>query len=282
MHTNDTIQRFIFDKADIRGEIVHLHASYRAIMEQHAYPPIIQQILGQCLVAATLLTSIIKFKGELTLQFQGDGPVKLLVAKCTDDFNLRGLCQWSEDLLASDNHENLLGDGKLIVTVQGHTLPKPYQSIIPLNNHSIAKSLEDYFAQSEQLSTRIWLAVDEFNAAGMLLQLLPEKTHFDREIFWEHAVKLGETITDEELLTLSNPIILHRLYHLEDLRLFDPDNVKFNCSCNLTKMENAVRTLGQTESEEILQEKQVIVITCEYCNHEFQFDKVDVAKIFQG
>lgn len=279
MKDSDTLQRFVFEHADIRGEIVHLSASYQAIMKQHLYPPIIQELLGEALLAVTLLTASIKFKGQLTLQFYGEEPITLLVAKSDHEFHIRGLAQFDEEALSSEL-DRAFREGKLIVTIEPDDKVAPYQSIIPLNGQSITNALEFYFAQSEQIPTRLWLATGQGVAAGMLLQLLPGKPSEERERFWEHAVKIGETITNVELQQLNNETILHRLYHEEDLRLFDPTPVIFRCQCTLDRMQQAVRLLGEVDAMDMVRHNKEILVTCEYCNREFSFDAVDVASIF--
>lgn len=281
MRQADTLQRFMFENADIRGEIAHCQQSFQTIMQQHHYPPQIQQLLGEVLLAALLLTSTIKFKGQLTLQFYGKGPIEMLVAKCDDQFHIRALAQFDPGAL-DQSLMDAFNAGKLVVTIQPDDKPKPYQSIIPIAGKSIAQCLEDYFAQSEQIPTRIWFAVNDDAAAGMLIQLLPGEQNTTRENFWSYATKIGETITDKELLALDNQTILHRLYHEEDIRIFEPSPVSFRCSCSIDAMKQAILLLGKAEAEQVLSEKQVLEVVCEYCNHSYTFDKVDVAEIFHG
>ncbi len=145
---------------------------------------------------------------------------------------------------------------------------------------SISQCLENYFAQSEQLATKIYLTAEPTHAAGMLLQLLPSNESPQREHFWEYATKMGETITATELLTLSNEILLYRLYHEVELRVFERQAVIFKCSCNLEKMQNAIVILGQAEADAVLLSHQHVEVCCEYCNHKYQFDKTEVARIF--
>lgn len=275
----DSIQQFIFEKTDIRGEIVRLDNSFQTIMQQHHYPESIFGILGQTLVASVLMSAALKFEGQFTVQFQSDTAIKLLVAKCTQDFYIRGLAQYDETLLATQQH--LLAGGQMVVTVEPDNAVKPYQSIIPLTEESIANNLENYFSQSVQIPTRIWLAVDNQRAVGMLLQLLPRQTQTveERENFWQHAVKLGETITEQELLSLDNKTILHRLYHAEEVRVFEPQSIQFRCQCSKARMDNVIRMLGKQEADDIFATKQVIDITCEYCNTKYSYDRIDVAAI---
>ena len=282
MLIQDSLQRFLFEHADIRGAIVHLNTSLQTIMQQHQYPEPIQHLLSEALVTSALLCATIKFEGHLTLQFQSNGVLRLLIASCDNNFDIRGLAQFDADKLEATDPEALLGEGTLVVTLQGDDNTQLYQSIIPLNNQGIAKSLEHYFAQSEQLSTRIWLAVNEDSAAGVLLQLLPEQSSRERENFWELAVKLGETLTDGELLQLDNITLLRRLYFDQDLRLFEPKAINFLCTCTKQRMENAIQLLGQEDAETLLQERHAIEVTCEFCSQHYLFDQIDVAAIFHG
>ena len=281
-HQFDSLTRFIFEDHDIRGEIVRLNASYQQIIQQHQYAEPIAWLVGEALLAAVLLTASIKFEGNLTLQFQSDGPLKLLVAKCNHLFEIRGLAQLRDEKMAAQlNNEMLLGNGQLVVTIQPENQQESYQSVIALTSNGIANAIEIYFAQSEQLPTRIFLSADKNQCVGMLLQALPEQKSKEREFFWEHAVKLGETITDKELQELPNEMILHRLYHEEDIRIFPAENIRFRCTCNRNRMENAVQLLGEEDAMDLLKDKHFIEVKCEFCSEVFNFDKVDVAEIFK-
>lgn len=275
----DSLQRFVFEHMPIRGEIVHLQESYATIMQQHAYPPIIQELLAELLLVSVLLSATLKFKGELTIQFHGADPIRLLVAKCNDKLDIRGLAQFSPELSA-ESYAQAFAQGKLAVTIQQDNVVKPYQSIITIENCSIAESIERYFSQSEQIPTKIILYHSPTQAAGMLLQLLPEQSTEQRERFWEYVTTIGETVKKEELLNLDNITLLHRCYHPDDLRLFDAQPVNFRCRCTPARMENAIRVLGKQEAEEILQEKPIIEVVCEFCNRRYEFDRVDITKLF--
>lgn len=275
----DALQRFIFEKTDIRGEIIRLDDSFKEIMQQHHYPQAIFNILGQTLAAAALLSATLKYEGQLTVQLQGESNLKLLVAKCNQNYEIRGLAQYNEHAVLDE--KALLVGGQLVITIEPDNKVKPYQSIVPLTEPSIAANLENYFGQSVQIPTKIWLAVNESRAAGMLLQLLPSQTQTaeERENFWQHAIQLGNTIKDDELLSLDNETILHRLYHEDEIRLYDTETVKFKCHCTQERMNNVIKMLGKDETDDIFKTKQVIDITCEYCNKVYSFDRIDVAAL---
>lgn len=281
MNNKDFIQRFIFENAPVRGELVRLDLSYQTIMNQHQYPEPIRHLLAETLVISNLLSAIIKFEGRLTVQFQGKGKLSLLLAQCTNDFHFRGLAQWKD---TPDQTEliDALKNGNLVIMIDPNSSGKHrYQGIVEWQGKSLTETIEGYFEKSEQLPTRLWVAVNETSAVGLLLQIMPRENAPQYQNDWEHIVHLTETIKSDELLNCDNTTILHRLYHEENVRLFDPVAVEFRCTCSQEKSENALLLLGEEEAEKELQEKQKIVVKCEFCSREFVFDRVDVAKIFK-
>jgi len=279
MNNKDILQRFLFESLPIRGELVHLNESYQTIIHQHDYPGPIKKLLGEALVVVSLLNSIIKYKGRITLQFQSKDKLKLLLAQCTEAFHLRGLVQCDEDISPSEI-QTALQTGTLAIIIDPDIEGgKRYQGIVAWQGETLADSIEAYFRISEQLSTRLWIAIDDYTAAGLLLQEMPKET-LDQDD-WARINYLTETITPQELLYLENEQLLKRLYS-DPLRLFQGLEVIFRCTCSLERSKNAIRLLGQYEAEQELMLKQNIVVTCEFCNREYIFDKVDVAVIFKS
>lgn len=276
MIQNDTLQSFIFENRPARGEWVHLRASYQKIIEQHRYPAPISQLLGEALVCATLVSGMIKIPGRFTLQFQGTGLLRLLTASCTHEHHIRGLAQYDESV--DESSRDLFQLGKLTITFQPET-GSPNQGIVAITGGDIAAAVEQYFQQSEQLPTRLFVAVNESGASGLLLQTLPGKE--DALNDWEHLTILAQMMEAEELLTLPNDVLLHRLYHEEDIRLFAQDSVSFRCTCTRARSENAIRLMDKNDINELLQEKPTIDVCCEFCNAHYDFDQVDIAQLLK-
>lgn len=283
MNNQDTVQHFIFEELPIRGEIVHLNKSFQTIMDQHQYPPLIRRYLGEALVLVSLLSTIIKFDGRLSIQFQGKGKLKLLLVQGDHNLHIRGLAQWDGELTEEEILDSLK-QGILVITIDPENGKQRYQGIVAWQGQTLAESIEGYFQTSEQLPTRIWVTVSEDSAAGFLLQKMPSAGAQPREAdfdpTWEHINYLTNTLTPHELLLLENQLLLHRLYHEQDLRLFEAKMVVFQCTCSLKRGENAIFILGQAQAEEELNDKQKIVVKCEFCNHEYSYDRVDVTRIF--
>lgn len=274
----DTLQRFIFEQAPIRGEIIHLHDTYNTIIHQRAYPPAVKRLLGEALMACTLLAGSIKFEGEVHLQFNGDDRLPLILVQCDNQLNVRATATFKND--NTIDYTAAFLQGQMSLTINQYKQPQSYQSIVPILSNAMADNLMHYFAQSEQVPSKVWLAVGEESAAGMLLQLMPGQNTWQREQFWEYAVQIGQTINESELLTLDNPTILHRLYHETVIRLYDPRVIRFKCRCNQDKMKQVLSVLGEIEIKKLLEEKGRVDVSCDFCNHHYAFDPIDIAVLF--
>ncbi|TDG12551.1 Hsp33 family molecular chaperone HslO [Seongchinamella unica] len=276
-------QRFLFEEADIRGEIVQLEDCLADITAIHQYAPGVHQLLGEFLAAAVLLATTLKFEGRLVLQARSQGQIPLLMAECDNELNLRAIARGAQQA-TSDRFDQLLTGGQLAITIDPSS-GKRYQGIVPLVEDSLAHSLDAYFRQSEQLGTRFWLACDGQRAAGMLLQQLPAQQVEDRvrrDAQWEHVNALAATLQPQELLTVSAPELVHRLYHEDPLRLFEPAPARFHCNCSRERTLKALSTLPREEIRELLEELGSITMDCEFCNQQYRFLEQDLDGILQS
>ncbi|EXJ14664.1 Hsp33 family molecular chaperone HslO [Imhoffiella purpurea] len=273
----DTFTRFLFEQSGIRGNLVHLDASWRTVLSNRDYPETVRTPLGEALAAVALLAGTIKFDGSLILQVQGSGPISTLVAQATHQHTIRGLAHWSGDLPENGTLDTLFGDGQLVLTIE-RDKAEPYQGIVPFAGSSLTAAIEGYFGQSEQLPTRLWLAASADRAAGMLLQRMPGPEHTNED--WDRIGLLASTLTPDELIELPTESLLHRLFHEESVRLFDPDPMAFRCGCSRNRIENLVKLLGEDEVFSLLDEQGYIQVTCEFCNREYRFDPVDTRQLF--
>lgn len=277
INCRDRTQRFLFEEADIRGEIVQLDASFRDIIGIHQYPPGVSRLMGEFMAAAVLLATTLKFEGKLVLQARSEGQIPLLMVECDNELNLRAIARGAAEA-TSERFDLLLGGGQLAITIDP-TRGNRYQGIAPMVKDSLAHSLEAYFEQSEQLGTRFWLSAGENGAAGMLLQQLPaqlvEETEARQEQ-WQHVCTLADTVKDEELLELAAPEVIHRLFHKDPVRLFEPLPVAFRCNCSRKRTLNALSSIPAAEVEELLEELGSITMDCEFCNQQYRFVREDL------
>ncbi|MEM0954488.1 MAG: Hsp33 family molecular chaperone HslO [Pseudomonadota bacterium] len=269
-------RKFIFEDADIRGELVHIDSAYRDIIGIHQYPTGVTRLLGEFLAAAVLLSTTIKFEGRLVLQAQGSGALQLLMAECSNDLKVRAIARGAEHATATAFDE-LLSGGHLAITIEP-SRGQRYQGIVPLDGGSLAACIEHYFENSEQLPTRLWLDSNGSVAAGMLLQQLPTQITADaalRQQQWEHACTLAETVQADEVMQLSQETLLFRLFHEDKVRLFDGQPVEFACSCSRERCHGALMSIGPTELLQLLEEDGEVTMDCEFCNARYRFDRTD-------
>jgi molecular chaperone Hsp33 len=296
MHDRDCLHRFIFEQYPIRGHLVHLDAAWRALVEHREYPPAIRDTLGEAVAASLLLAATIKFEGVLSLQLQGDGPVHLMLAQCTSGLGVRGLARYRESddaaaLTGAGRIADLIGTGNLTVTLETDDGAQRYQGIVPIAGERLADSLQHYFDNSEQLPTRLWLHADAAGATGMLIQKLPHEGAGARahapdmaavDDAWRRVQLIGDTLTFEELRTLRDEQILHRLFNEDDVRLYEPAPVYFRCRCSRERVAGMLQGLGEAETRSVLAERGEVEVRCDFCNRAYVFDAVDVAQLFKA
>lgn len=277
---SDSFQRFIFEKLDIRGAFVQLEASWQAMQHGRAYARPVLELLGQTTAVTTLIASQLKTPGRLTFQLQGEGPVSLLIVDCDEQLRLRGMAK-ADPILNKTSAPELIGDGRLLLTLQTNEAPKPYQSFVPIEGDDIAAIFENYLARSEQQATRLFLFADGDRACGLFLQKLPETPgqHELDEDGWNRVQQLAATIRPDEF-SLPAADLLHRLFAEEDVRLFDPSPVVYHCPRDEEKVRGALLSIGRDEVQAILDEHGEIRVQDDICNHEYVFGEEIIEELF--
>lgn len=296
--TKDTLQKFIFDNAAVRGELVEISDTWREIQARHGYPKAVRSMLGEMVAASALLSANLKFNGSIVMQVHGDGPVRLLVVECDAELRIRATAKLAPDAEIADDAS--LGDllnvnrrGRFVITLDPlEKMPgqQPYQGIVPLDGADMATVIENYMLRSEQMDTKLWLAADDQVSRGLLLQKLPRHSGKDDQTqqasveedleTWNRAVVLGSTLKREELLSTDIQTLLNRLFWEETIRVFDPQHPQFHCSCTREKVGNMLKMLGQPEVEAALADLGELGINCDFCGKHYAFDKVDCAQLF--
>lgn len=275
-HT-DQLQRFIFDNSAVRGNHIQLESTIQQSLQHHHYPAVLKNALSQLMVASALLAATLKMQGSLVLQIQGRGKLKLLVVECTAQLEIRATAKWSNEI-ADESFIELLALGQFVITLDPKDGKQTYQGIVPIEGQSIAEILQNYMQRSEQIETRIWLSNNPHRAAGMLLQKLPEQLAQDTDA-WSRICHLADTITDKELLELDAKALLYRLFHEENMRMFEAQSAQFKCSCSRQNVGNMLRMLGSDEINSILSEQEKIEVHCDFCNTAYTFDAVDATQL---
>lgn len=298
---NDQLQKFMFNAAPVRGEIVSLRDTWQEVLARRSYPLPVRNLLGEMMAACALLSANLKFNGTLIMQIYGDGPVKMLVVQCNSDLSLRAtakLAAGAEALIGDDmtlpDLLNQHGHGRCVITLDpGAKKPgqQPYQGIVPLSGEhgplaSMAEVLEHYMHHSEQLDTRMWLAANTDRAVGMLLQklpgdggIVPHPGEHDADT-WQRVCHLGGTLSSAEMLKEEPETVFRRLFWQENVQHFEPAATRFQCSCSREKVGSMLKMLGREEVDGVIDERGTVEVHCEFCNQRYEFDPVDVAQLF--
>ena len=270
------VQNFLLEGLGIRGSIVRLDETWRKVIAQHEYPEDVRLLLGESVAATVLLTTGLRGEPKVSLQLQGDGPVTLLLIQCSSELKVRGMAQWRD----AEAGEPLLGQGNLTVNLDTGDDGRVFQGIVPLESTQLETCLEAYFRQSEQLPTRLKLAVTENCVAGLLLQKLPSNESTDDE--FDTAAALAATTSAAELIELPANELLPRLFSDYTIRLFESRPVSHDCRCTPSHLAGVVRMLGREEVTSLIEETGQVELTCEFCNRAFSYDAAEVEAILDG
>ncbi len=280
----DIVLPFVLPLFSLRGRLVRLQDVSTTVLSQHDYSFPIANALGDLLAAGAALASLLKYEGIFTLQTKSDGPIHFAVIDITHKGDMRGYVQVRPyKVRAEDTFKDLLGHGYLTFTVdQGRNVDR-YQGIVTLNHETLSSALEHYFEQSEQLETRLFIASKKtsegtWKCGALLLQEMPSKNV--EEETWAHIEALLSTLSVEEFLDFSTPCetLLFRLFHEGKISIFDPAPLKAQCRCSKKRIKAFLSTLTSEEIESLLKTGE-LKMTCEFCNHQYEFDRKDLMTV---
>lgn len=275
----DYVQRFLFEDLDIRGRLVCLTGAWQRMLDGRGYPDDIVALLGHTTALNVLLGANQKGAGRVTLQVQGTGPVKLLVADCTAELRIRGMAAYERAPATASSERGLLGDGRLSVTLEDMKSGKFYQSLVPLEGETLEDIFLHYLTQSEQLPAFLRLYADGGALCGLLLEKLPGADGRDPD-GWNRVTHLAATLTLEETRDAQPYDLLTRVFPEELMRVFRLYAVEYHCPYDEEKVKDMLRSLGREEVQSILAEQGEVVIRNEMCNHEYRFDADAIARLF--
>jgi len=281
---DDLVGAFQIEGEPVRGRLARLGPAIDEILNGHAYPDPVANLLGEACALAALVGSSLKFDGRLILQAQGSGPVRYVVADYDTSGGLRGYCRFDAEEVAKASEgfqrpgaRSLLGDGVFVMTVdQGPDMDR-YQGVTPIEGETLALCAEQYFAQSEQTPTRIRLAVGQadegaglkWRAGGVLIQFIAaDDARGSTDEAWERTQALFETIGEDELVdpSLAANTLLWRLFHEDGVRVFEPKPLAAMCRCSQERIEGVLKSFPASDRAEMVEPDGKIHVTCEYCS----------------
>lgn len=279
----DLLSLFLLEPSGVRGVLVHLDETWQAIQARAPYPAPVAERLGETSAAAALFTGHAKLDGRLSVQLRGTGALRTLFAECTAQGTLRGIAHFSEPL-PTPLTPRAFGSGSVMaITIEnlppgGRDMVR-YQGMVSLDADHLAEAFEAYFAQSEQLPTRVLLAADGQRAAALMLQQLPEG-HGDPD-GWTRCSAIFDTLGPAELLSQSSESLLFRLFHEENVRLIGQRGLRFACSCSRARVEDTLRSLGLEETLAAARDG-LTEVHCDFCGQGYRFSNEQVQGLFQA
>ena len=274
----DVVVPFVFESLPVRGALVQLENAWQRMQENHAYTDPVTEILGHAAAATTLIAQSLKFDGSVTMQISGDGPLGMLVMQATDNLDIRGMAT-SNEIEAGTPFSAMVAGAHCAVTVDAGAMERPYQGIVEIDPESLAASFENYFERSVQVPSHLVLHSTPSFCGGILLQQMPGEQPA-AEDDWRRLGYLIATLRSEDLSAGATQDLLHKLFAEDDVRVFSQRTVRFHCKCTASKVEDALRMLGEQETREVLKEQGEVIVTCEYCGKVRAFDPVDVSRVF--
>jgi molecular chaperone Hsp33 len=318
---DDTILPFAVESLDLRGRVVRLGPAVDAILAKHDYPPPVAKLVGEAIVLTVLLGSVLKFEGRFILQTQTDGPVRMLVVDYRTPGSVRALARFDKDRVASAIADGtavpgkLLGNGHLAMTIDQGPDTARYQGLVALEGKDLEHAAHEYFLRSEQIPTRVRLAVGEelsasasgtrhrWRAGGLLLQFLPKNPDRARQAdldpgdapegmaahvvteddAWLEGRSLVATVEDVELIdpAVSAERLLYRLFHQRGVRVFRPTALGAACSCSRDGVHAMLRSFSQDDRDHMV-ENGKITVTCEFCSSTQMFDPAELDDVKEG
>jgi molecular chaperone Hsp33 len=308
---DDTVLPFQLDHSDIRGRVVRLDGTLESVLKQHAYPPQIEALVAEATLLTALIGQAIKLRWKLSLQIRGDGPVRMIATDYygpTDDgepARLRAYAGYDQDAdLSGAAPFSLIGKGFFAILIDQGEGMVPYQGITPITGTSLADCAETYFAQSEQLPTRFQLSFGKstlpgemavWRAGGVMLQMMPKASPSalgdggsgadgllahqdlldgDEGENWNRANTLLDTVEDLELIgpEVAPTDLLVRLFHQEQPRVFDPQPIRFGCTCSAERVRQSLSIYGADDIAEMTTDEGVLTADCQFCGSHYVLD----------
>ena len=278
--TDNKIQRFLFKELNIRGQVIQLNDAWQLMIKDRHYPPVISKLLGELTAFSVIMATGMKHTGKVTLQIQGSGPITLLLVEVTHDLKIRGLAKTNQTIKNEATLDELLGDGQIVVTLENTQTNRHFQSYVERTGDNIIKVCESFLTQSEQQPSKLWLAATDTALGGVLIQKMPDSDNQDKD-GWNRIYNITTTVKEEELTDLDSETLLHRLFHEEEVGLFEAQEVRYECPQDKSRVDQMLISLGEEEVRKVLKEQGEIVIHNEICNVHLRYGETEVNALFK-
>ncbi|MEQ5828230.1 Hsp33 family molecular chaperone HslO [Sulfitobacter sp. NFXS29] len=309
---DDTVLPFQLDDVDMRGRVARLDGVLEGILKQHDYPPQVEALVAEMALLTALIGQTIKLRWKLSLQVQSKGAVRMIATdyygpeKEGEPARIRAYASYDADRLTDDAPFDQIGEGYFAIMIDQGKGMTPYQGITPLAGGSLAACAEAYFAQSEQLPTRFSLSFgkssgpgepEHWRAGGIMLQHMPKASPLsasgegtgevlkaddlvegDEAENWNRVNILLGTVEELELIGPSVPPtdLLLRLFHEEQPRVYDPQPVRFGCTCSEDRVRQSLSIYSARDIEKMTTDEGRVTADCQFCGAHYDLDPATV------
>ncbi len=280
MINNNYIQRFLFKDLNIRGQVIQLNDAWQSMLKDRHYPPVMTKLLGELTAFSVIMATGMKHTGKITLQIQGSGPITLLVVEVTHDLKIRGVAKTNETVAQQASLDELLGDAQILVTLENTQTNHHFQSYVERVGDTMIDAFENFLSQSEQLPSKLWLSATSDALGGVLIQKMPDTDERDSD-GWNRIYHVSRTVTDKELTQLEPEALLHRLFHEEQVELFEAQPIQYECPQDKERVDAMLLSLGEEEARKLLKEQGEIVIYNEICNFHVRYGEAEINALFE-
>jgi len=316
---DDIVLPFAVEALDVRGRVVRLGDAVDTLVARHGYPDAVARVVGEAAALTALLGSSLKFDGRFQLQTRTDGPIEMIVVDYDAPDRLRAYARFDADRVAEASAGDalraadagaLIGHGTLAMTIDQGPELRRYQGVVPLEGQGLEEAAHQYFLQSEQIPTRIRLAVAEeltggegrsYRAGGLMVQFLPSSPERQRQAelspgdipeghpahdaaqpaeddAWTEAKSLVATVADHELIdpAVSSERLLFRLFHERGVRVYEAQGIREACRCSRERVVDVLTRFPPEERSEMVADDGSIQVTCEFCSRTYGFDPREI------
>jgi molecular chaperone Hsp33 len=311
---DDAVLPFSVEPLDLRGRVVRLGPAVDTLIARHGYPDAVARVVGEAAALTVLLGSSLKFQGRFQLQTKTDGPIEMIVVDFDTPDRLRAYARFDAERVAQAvnggrDTGKLIGHGHLAMTIDQGADMSRYQGVVPMEGQSLEEAADQYFRQSEQIPTRVRLAVAEqldggrasYRAGGLLAQFMPSSSDRQRQAdlppgdipdghpsrdgappdeddAWTEAKALIDTVEDHELVdpAVSSEVLLYRLFHERGVRVFERQEVREACRCSHERIMLMMKQFSKKDRADMVGDDGRIGVTCEFCSRHYDLDPVEV------
>lgn len=274
----NTVQKFLLTDLDVRGAIVHLDSEWQTLLARCDYPADMAKIVGQATAATLLVSTNIKYEGQLMLQLQSPANLSLLIVQNDNSYHFRALARYND--CNNTDLRHIAEGGLIAIVVEADKRKEPYQGMVSIDSESLASNIETYFNQSEQLKTLLVLRADKAQAAGILLQVMPGSTIEEDD--WRRLRYVAETLNLAEMQSTDSETMIARIFSEDDKTIYAPETAAFECTCSDERTLAMLTNLDEAELQDIVDAEESVIVGCDFCGQQYAHDASTIAALLSN